>query len=83
MWVNPYLQQRAQKGRFFKDVSTTSHFLQTSKNRYKCSFQFDDMMTFESEFSKNFHMKPDQFEELHQRLRHRLEPKRYTLEYVF
>lgn len=31
MWVNPYLQERSRKGRFFKDVSTASNILQASK----------------------------------------------------
>lgn len=55
------------------------------------------MKEWHSEFTKNFHMNCEQFEELFQRIRHRLEPKKqtrpdaidpkqrlaYTLEYVF
>lgn len=76
---------------------SVKHITNFKKVKRKCLFQFDDMTKYESVFYKDFHMKPDHFNELHQRLQHRLEPKRYnrrdtigskqrlayTLEYLF
>lgn len=57
-WVNPYLKQRREKGRFAQD--------------------FDDMRSWSREFTQNFHMEEEHFEELLQKVKHRLEPKRCT-----
>ncbi|XP_058818531.1 uncharacterized protein LOC131681634 [Topomyia yanbarensis] len=39
---------------------------------------FDDLRAWKSEFAQNFHMEEKQFQELFQRVKHRLEPKRCT-----
>ncbi|XP_053691462.1 uncharacterized protein LOC128739978 [Sabethes cyaneus] len=57
-WVNPYLWNRRNKGRFVRD--------------------FDDMREWSDQFTQNFHMSPDLFDELYKKTRHRLEPKRNT-----
>lgn len=36
------------------------------------------MMEWRPEFTRNFHMDKEQFDELYQRLRHRLEAKKYS-----
>ncbi|XP_058818499.1 uncharacterized protein LOC131682978 [Topomyia yanbarensis] len=39
---------------------------------------FDDMRYWTDEFTSNFHMNAEQFDELYRRIRHKLEPKRWT-----
>lgn len=79
MWVNPYLQRRRFGGRYDDVRKVIATFVLNVNLFHKTninSFQYFDLQRFPNTFRENFHMTEAHFEDIYQKIKPHLLPKK-------